>query len=250
MRSIGKLAAASAVVASSASLAAADNVTVHGRAQHFIAHDGLSGAKITCEEFPELTAVTDENGLFQIEAPVGVNLTLTLEHAETRTTTAATFTVPEGGIPQGAETEVPFQAPTNIVFDGLVFAMSDLARLDKTKCHFCVTVAAKNKTLASSPQGEPGTVATLYDGETGEPMEGIVQNYFGVMDGNKTNPFKRGLNATSWDGGVVWFNVPIAEKPYVIKATKPGLTFTESWLTCHVAGRFVNAAPTQGPHVV
>lgn len=87
---------------------------VHGRAQHFIAHDGLAGAKITCEEFPELTATTDENGLFQLDAPVGANLTLTLTHEATRTTTAATFTVPPEGIPQGAETEVPFQAPLKV----------------------------------------------------------------------------------------------------------------------------------------
>ena len=128
--------------------------------------------------------------------------------------------------------------------------MRDLSHMDPKMCHFCVTVAALNKTLKSSPQGEPGSVATLYDGETGEPMKGVIQNYFGVMDGNKTDPFTRGLNATSWDGGVVWFNVPIAEKPYIVRASKPGLTFTESWMTCHTPDRFVNAAPTQGPRVI
>ena len=100
--------------------------------------------------------------------------------------------------------QVPFQAPYDVTFDGLVLAMRDLTHLNHSMCHFCVTVAAKNKTLRSSPQGLPGTVATLYDGETGEPVKNVVQNYFGVMDGNKTNPFARGLNATSWDGGVVW----------------------------------------------
>ena len=80
---------------------AAQNATVHGRAQPFIKHDGLANAKITCEEFPELTAVTDASGLFQLDAPVGENLTLTLTHPDTRTTTAATFTVPAEGIPAG-----------------------------------------------------------------------------------------------------------------------------------------------------
>ena len=94
-------------------------VVVHGRAQHFIAHGGLAGATITCEEFPELTATTDEDGLFQLVAPVGANLTLTLAHESTRTTTAATFTVPPEGIPQGAETEVPFQAPLKARFHTL-----------------------------------------------------------------------------------------------------------------------------------
>ena len=247
MRSFGIALAAWCGLTSSA---AAENVTVHGRAQPFALGDVLKGAKITCEEFPELTATTDDHGLFQLDAPVGANLTLTLTHEGSRTTTAATFTVPEGGIPQGAETEVPFQVPYKVTYDALILAMADLGRLKKEYCHFCVTVAGANKTLRDSPQGEPGTVATLYDGATGEPVTGAIQNYFGVMDGNKTDPFTRGLNATSWDGGVVWFNVPVATEPYIVRATKPGLKFTETRMTCHVADRFVNGAPTQGPHVI
>lgn len=47
---------------------------------------------------------------------------------------------------------MPFQAPSNVVFDALALAMIDLGRLQSTMCHFCVTVAAINKTLASHPQ--------------------------------------------------------------------------------------------------
>jgi hypothetical protein len=39
-----------------------------------------------------------------------------------------------------------------------VLALSDLGRLDPTKCHFCVTVAGYNKTLQDGPQGLPGVV--------------------------------------------------------------------------------------------
>jgi hypothetical protein len=35
---------------------------------------------------------------------------------------------------------------------------------------------------------------------------------------NLTDPFTRGLNSTSWDGGVVWFNVPVAPEPYIVRA--------------------------------
>jgi hypothetical protein len=81
-------------------------------------------------------------------------------------------------------------------------------------------------------------------------MPDVVQNYFGVMGKNLTDPFTRGLNATSWDGGVVWLNVPVAAKPYVVRATKPGMVFSEAWMQCHTPNRFINAAPTQGPHVI
>jgi hypothetical protein len=91
--------------------------------------------------------------------------------------------------------------------------------------------------------------ATLYDGDN-RLMPNVVQNYFGVMGKNLTDPFTRGLNATSWDGGVVWLNVPVAAKPYVVRATKPGMVFSEAWMQCHTPNRFINAAPTQGPHVI
>jgi hypothetical protein len=43
--------------------------------------------------------------------------------------------------------QVAFQVPYDITFDFLVLAMSDLGKLDPNCCHFCVTVAAANKTL-------------------------------------------------------------------------------------------------------
>ena len=203
--------------------------TVHGRAQPFALGNVLSGANISCEEFPTLTAVTDSTGRFQLDAPIGANLTLTLQHPKTRTTTAATFTVPPEGIPAGAETEVPFQAPYVSMYDALTLAMRDIAAMDDNMCHFCVTVAGVNKTLDSHPQGEPGTVVTLYDGTTGRPVPTKTQNYFGVMGANATDPFTRGLNSTSWDGGVVWLNVPLAQVGWGVSGLVPKLLLHIPW---------------------
>jgi hypothetical protein len=35
-----------------------------------------------------------------------------------------------------------------------------------------------------------------------------------------------------------------------IRASKPGLTFTESRMWCTTPNRFINGAPTMGPHVI
>lgn len=122
------------------------------------------------------------------------------------------------------------------------------------------TITPENITLEDDPQGEPGTVATLISGS--EVMK-IKPYYFGIIDVSallvllrpfrefpsdahglllcaqgKTNPFARGLNATSRDGGVVFFNVEPRIEPYTIIATKSGLTFTNVSVWCK-SGRFV-----------
>jgi len=114
---------------------------------------------------------------------------------------------------------------------------------DPTKCHLVTTVTAKNRTTWNDPQGEPDSVVSL-DYQT--DLQNIF--YFGYLDG-LTDPFVRGLNSTSLDGGVIFFNVEPRAEPYVIRAHKKGLKFSETRMTCHKPNQFINAAPPHGPRV-
>jgi hypothetical protein len=224
-------------------------VPVYGRAQPFALNIPVSGGVVTVDGDESVSATTDAQGGFVLQLPVGENVTLTLTHNATRTTQSGTFTVPVGGVPEGPATEISLQAPYTITYDVLSLILLDVGKPDPSQCHFVVTVTAFNKTLRDLPQGEPDAVATLY---TANGTVADVQDpyYFGVFANNDTDPFTRGLTATSLDGGVLWFNVPLAPLPYVVRVSKPGFTFSESWMWCHTADRFVNAAPTQGPRVL
>jgi hypothetical protein len=154
-------------------------------------------------------------------------------------------------------------------------------------------VTPANITLEDDPQGEPGTVTTLYSGS--EVMD-IKAFYFGIIGVRKllclhtfvfvfvfkfpgcpgctvltvaywrspalarnrsldcypqnttTNPFSRGLNSTSFDGGVIFFNVPPRLEPYTIVATKKGLVFSNASVWCQ-PGLLVRDAPYT-PHPI
>mgnify|MGYP000099900421 CR=1 FL=1 len=71
-------------------------------------------------------------------------------------------------------------------------------------CQFVVTVSAYNLTLKSFPQGEINSTCSI------SPNPGLSGTYyFGTWGklSNMTNPFEKGLKATSWDGGVALINV-------------------------------------------
>jgi hypothetical protein len=84
--------------------------------------------------------------------------------------------------------------------------------------------------------------------------------YFGAFGANAgplrnlTDPFIIGLTKTSWDGGVVFFNVPPLSNsdgdflPYTITAEKEGVNFSPAIALCR-PGIFVNCGPPWGPQV-
>ena len=149
-------------------------------------------------------------------------------------------------------------------------------RINTSCCHLVATVCAPNKTLADDPQGYPGAVATLeppvderffYFGEVrrrenvarrvGWRGTGALRPFTCVMPAFSqfnltgwTNPFERGLNATSKDGGVLVANVPLGV--YVMRASAPGVVFDDpptAIFTCTTPNMFINAAPPYGPRV-
>jgi len=233
-----------------AQLNPADSVLVEGHAFVFGGGDipgvpvNVESATVTMLEDPTLQLTTDSNGYFSFQASVGENITLVMEKWDYTTTQGPTVLVPPEGL-QGEQAEYTFQATLFWEYDLLTLILPE--KTDPTMCHFCVTVCAYNKTLRDDPQGEPNVTVSIFppvDGPGGVPF------YFGVFPNNLTNPFQRGLNVTSLDGGVLFFNVPVSDTPYTISAYKEGEVLSETVLTCNTPDRFINGAPPHSPRVI
>ena len=131
-------------------------------------------------------------------------------------TQGAEVLVPQSGL-VGPHHEYTFQTPRTITFKMLSAILP--TKIDPLACHIVTTVAAFNKTLEDDPQGEPGATVSLYNSKHGRLSQKPF--YYEIFHG-KTNPFARGLNATTQDGGLVFLNVPPQTEPYTLVATKPG----------------------------
>ena len=163
-----------------------------------------------------------------------------------KTTTSPIVTVPDGGLTTEL-TQVVLQMPSDLIFE-LFWAVTPAGpgkHKDKTKCMVVVTVCAENKTVASHPQGLPGTSVKMV------PPNYSTIFYFGVWSfSNETNPLPNDLNSTSWDGGVLIEDVPVSNDiVYEISAFKKGYDFTTTKFKCIQPGSFINGAPNQGPRV-
>ena len=201
----------------------------------------LTGAVFTHVETATNYTV-GRDGVTTLHLPVGSNVTLTLhKFPGFVATTGATMTVPPGGMVTNG-TEYVLQVPPVLVYD--LFVSVTPGHKDKSKCQFVVTVCGPNRTWWSFPQGIPGVSVTM------DPPLHKTIFYFGTWGklSNDTNPLPNGRNVTSWDGGVLIEDVPVAPgRPYVITATKPGYAFTRTVMSCTAPGQFVNGGPGQGP---
>lgn len=207
----------------------------------------LAGLSLTALERP-LSAVTDASGAATVDAAVGERLTLIGTAPGYHRTQAGTVVVPAGGL-QGDPQRVVLQVPPEWMYGALraTVPMPWDRPLNDSDCILVTTVChAGHPKVSDDAQGEPGAAATLSRGGRALPYRPYYFGTFGRLS-NDTNPFARGLTATTLDGGVLWANVPPSTTPYTASATKPGVRFTSAELTCAAAGAFVNAAPNQGP---
>jgi hypothetical protein len=203
----------------------------------------LSNASVTWLEQGTIL-LTDANGEIMFDAPVGSNVTLELaETEEFVSLQTPTATVPAEGF-VGSLGEIVLQAPSKLMFD--LFWIVTPGKKDPTKCQVVVTVCNVNKTSFSPAQGLPGTVAHL-----APPLQAETF-YFGTWGNwsNATNPLPNHLNSTSYDGGVMFTNLPVDPATwYVVTATHPGFEFSRTVFRCTKAG-FINGAPNQGPRII
>eukprot|EP00040_Diaphanoeca_grandis_P004205 m.27533 g.27533 ORF g.27533 m.27533 type:complete len:249 (-) comp15764_c0_seq1:142-888(-) len=222
----------------------ATNVWVSGYARGFMEDKRLPNANVsTVAGEPFLQTTTDANGRFNVSWVAGTPITLQVEREGYPITIGPTIIVPDNGL-SGVHHEYIFQVPTNRIFGALWAVLP--SKPDPTKCHIVVTVAAANVTIDSSPQGEANSTVHLT-----HPTAGNVTNpyYFGITKSGKTDPFSRGLNMSSADGGVVFFNVEPQTTPYTVVAHKDMHVFSKLQAYCF-AGKFTNGAPPLGPTVI
>ncbi|KAJ9443502.1 hypothetical protein DIPPA_10834 [Diplonema papillatum] len=229
---LGFVLAAAAVLAEPVTVLVVDFVDSAGKS--------MEGHPVLLLELNRTYAVGAGNR-FTAEFSVGTNLTFraetTLGHHETQ---GPTVTVPAGGL-TGEHDMYVLQVPTRSVYD--LFWEVTPGEKSKEKCIFVVTVCDGNKTVYDAQQGLPGSAVQL------SPPDFSELFYFGVIPGtNDTDPLPNGRTTTSYDGGVIVENVPVdAAGEYVVTASHPQYTFTQSRLRCLKPGSFVNAAPNQGP---
>lgn len=214
---------------------------VSGFARSFILNMAIANAKITILETGQALK-TDNNGHFgPIEYPIGKPITLVLEKWGYKTTQSGTIIVPPGGL-TSPYNNITFQVPSIETYYLLAAIVG--ATIDENKCHVTTTISAYHKTLNDDPQGEPNADVSLIPAVDEKPF------YFDIFKEGplkgKTNPFTKNLIHTSEDGGMAFFNLPPRDEPYVITATKSGVTFSEAQFLCR-KGVFINISPPQGP---
>lgn len=214
---------------------------IAGFAQSFLLNMKLANGTVTVLETGQ-KFITDSNGRFgPFQYLVGKPITLQFEKWGYRTTQSATVIVPPEGLANTYD-NISFQVPSMMTYYLLAKIIG--ATIDENSCHVTSTITAFHKTLDDVPQGITGATVTL------SPAMHEVPFYFDIYKGGllkgKTNPFTRGLTATSEDGGVAFFNLPPRDEPYVISAQKDGMKFTESKFICR-KGVFINISPPKGP---
>lgn len=231
------------ILAASASLPchAASTAPISGFAQSFLLSMRLANGTVTVLETGQ-QFTTDKEGRFgPFQYPAGKPITLQFEKWGYHTTQTGTTIVPPEGL-TGPFDNITFQVPSTETYSLLAKIMG--ATIDENSCHVAATITAYHKTLGDVPQGIDGTTVTL------SPAVNVIPFYFDIYTSGplkgKTNPFTRGLTATSEDGGVAFFNLPPRDEPYVISAQKDGMKFTEAMFTCK-KGAFINISPPRGP---
>ena len=146
----------------------------------------------------------------------------------------------------GVFSQIVLQMPDFTVTDLFRTLYQDLVRDPDNTCTIVTTVTRQNGTIFEFPHGEAGAQVELI------PPAYSNRYYFGSWGdlSDFTNPFARGLEATSKDGGVLFFDVPVnASVVLKAQACAPFREFTETEFVCVTPGMTINGAPNQGPRV-
>lgn len=195
----------------------------------------LVGATVSVAEMPDVSAVTDSNGVYTLSVPAGKQVTPYITAPGYRSIYLQTFT------PNTNLSNVNFQTPDMGTFFGLYLLLTNLAGgtvPDKTGCVIVTTVSdARIQGLSYSQF--VGFGAHGVAGATGTSTPALPAP---VYFNEKVTP-DPAQRTTSKDGGMVWTNVPVGT--YTISATHPTRKFASFTATCE-AGRIVNANPAWG----
>lgn len=217
---------------------------VYGFAQSFLTTAPIADASILVLE-TGATYKTNKQGQFgPILYPIGKPITLIFAKQGFITVQSETFTVPKEGLTDVYH-QISFQVPSALIFRAFLFAMG--GQLDEDSCHVVTTITAKHKTLADIPQGEVGATVTLHPNVNEKPFYFDMFKFTLIY--GKTNPFTKGLQSTTEDGGVAYINIPTSDKLYTLSAEKSGHVFSSAHFLCR-KGAFINISPPRGPSIL
>eukprot|EP00049_Salpingoeca_infusionum_P008260 m.134735 g.134735 ORF g.134735 m.134735 type:complete len:283 (+) comp13963_c0_seq1:360-1208(+) len=205
----------------------------------------IVGATVTWLE-QNVNFTVPANGTIEFQAPVGANVTMNMPAVMVgqkgyHQVQSTTVVVPLEGLTKELDMIV-LQCPSEFIYK--MFSTVTPHKKDENKCQLVVTVCAQGKGIFSHPQGLPNTTTHL------SPANEEYTYYFGTWGkySNATNPLPNNLNSTSWDGGVLFMNIPVSETDwYTVSAHHAGFTFSQSHFRCSQPGLFINGAPNQGP---
>ena len=233
-------AAALGAPAGAAAGGTADTVTISGRAYSFNHMSTyLEGAVIKVREIPGLSATTDANGDYTLEAPDDTNVTPYIDPPDGwNEIDLQTFHT------RGEDIEnANFQTPADLEYTALAAILSvpmDEQTGRPSQCVIVTTASARNvrgvdyETFRErTPHGVPGATSTESPALDGP----IYFNENVIPDPSKTE--------TSEDGGIIWKIVPAGT--YRIETTSPDTRFASFLATCK-DGRIVNANPPWGAY--
>ncbi len=204
---------------------------VSGNAFSFIGYYGIEGGTVTVLEDTSITTTTSgADGAFRVEGlPSEGEVTLVLTANDFYPIQTGTLAFDATGLER-----VTFQAVYDALFD--VLADGLMVTPDPGRCQIATTVTRVGKSIYDKgAHGEAGATVTI-DPVPGDGAEGPIYFDASVMP-------DRTLTETSEDGGVLFVNVPPGR--YMLRASKPGITFREVIATCR-AGLLVNASPPWG----
>lgn len=208
-----------------------------GVVYQFQTHTPLEGATVTLEEHPELTALTDAEGVYLLEGvPLGERVTPKIELSKHVNAWHQSFVV-EGDVEM-----LYFQAIPTTVFNLLKGSLEDGGlEIDlETNCAIVTTVS--DSSMAEVEDWE----AFLARGDAGE-LAGASADIspeagFRLYFNEQVQPDPT-VTETTTDGGVLWVNVSPGD--YTLSASHPEASFPEVEVDCQ-AGRFINASPPKG----
>ncbi|RIL08026.1 MAG: hypothetical protein DCC71_00815 [Proteobacteria bacterium] len=212
-------------------------IRMSGTAYTFNTRRGIAGAEIHVDELPERFAVTDANGAWQLEVPIGRDVTPYIVAEGHHTIYLQTFRTGAADIEQ-----VNFQTPEESVYNLLYLLIQsyigrppfeDGCVIVSTVSDPAVVGMTFDEFIHFAPHGVAG--AAVY----GEPPlpEPIYFNDAVFPDIDQ--------ELTSGDGGVLVANVPVGV--YEVFATHPDYEFASFTATCE-QDRVINANPPWGLH--
>ena len=216
---------------------------VRGTAYTFNTPDPIAGATIRVEELPDVSAVTAADGSYELELPVGAEVTAYIEAAGHHSIHVQTFVLDDAH--DGTELDgVNFQTPSDDIYEGLRALVGGFIGRDPFEdgCVIVTTVGDSRMVGMSfaefidfHPHGVAGATVAI-EPATATP---IYFNDDVLPDAAQAS--------SSGDGGVLWPNVPAGE--YVLSATHPTETFVTADVRCET-GWVVNANPIWGLHAI